>query len=170
MEKLHTIIIDYIPADKLHLLECILNDTTLSELKVAMDNYVLIGTNDDENNDETSYIHMCDIVEILWDDLKSLNDKKTDKCYDELVNKYGKEMMDLLVLFDSSKIKSKLINIINTSFEAFKTDKLEIQIANRAHATHLNNLILSVLAEYYKVIEHHNLRFNYTIIIEKEGK
>lgn len=174
-QPVHSIIFDYIPADKIYRLESLLSSTTKDELKSMTDRYVLMSANpnfykDDENLKDLKYVHMCDIVEIMWNDLKDNADNSSNTEYDNLVFKYGKDIMDMFVLFDSKKIESKIITLIDTAMKAFKCNKLEIQITKHDNSENLINVLMDIFCNHYFIHDNKDLRYNNVIIIEKRGK
>ena len=152
--ELGVVSFSYIPAESIMALEEIIISSDIDTLKKICDRYVLLS-----NDKANKFHHDCPIMEIVKSDIdKTTNPSHIRSRYNELINKYGKEVVDLLVVEDSKIIQNKIAEVLNFAMDKiYHSDAIRVEF-NRFYnpfmkGTSIPSLIYSVIGENFDIID-----------------
>lgn len=152
MNNLPRLNFTYFKIDQLPLLEEILS-SDIESLKEMNSRYSLIS--------HTTYpmFHDCNIYNFIYDDLMEYKDSGYLRMfYNEFIEKFGQEKVDLFVVKDKKEIENKIYDAIVFAFDkVYKTDKIEVSFINDPDLFHYSysilNIIYSVLTDHFTIIK-----------------
>ena len=113
------------------------------------DRYVLLS------NDDNELHHDCPIIELCKSDINFTSMPEERMIYNDLVRKFGKDIVDLFIVEDISKIQNKVLYIINFAMDSiYKTDTIKIEFKRADHKprkSSIPSLIYYVLWENFDI-------------------
>ena len=148
--------------------------TPLNKLEIIANNYTPISY-EYKYGREFEHIYSN---QILYDDHEFMNDDSKNNfinTYNQLVNKYGQQFMDIVITKDNDKVIENIINAINFMFDKVysKYNTIEIVFSNVAgtknEKTNYHKLIYSALQQNFIIKSQRENKTNYFITIEKRG-
>lgn len=158
----------YIHLEQLPLLEEILSSNKHG-IQQLHDRYVLLSY--DKQN---KFYHDCPMIELLKKDVLSSGQSWVLKYYNNLIKKFGKELVDLLIIEDEEIIKNKILYIINFAMNfVYKSNALRIEMLKYKESpreiSSIPNLIYSTIGENFDIIDQYLLGQQNYIIIKKRS-
>lgn len=143
----------YLRMDQFPLLEGILS-SNMENLKMLNDKYSLISHTD------YPLFHDCIIYNFIYDDLMKYKEFGYLRMfYNEFVEKFGQEKVDLFVVKDRKEIENKIYDAIVFAFDKiYKSDIIEITFNKDARispsALHsITNIIHEIIFNHFTIIE-----------------
>ena len=126
----------YLPMEQIPVIEGIITSSIITEvipgtlktcilrrsgIEALHDRYVLFSSADNLCQ------HYCHICEILKKDIEECNDQWIKDYYQILINRYGKELVDLLVIEDYTIIINKITKVLEFTFDqVYKTSVIRV--------------------------------------------
>ena len=150
----------YLRVDQLPLLESMFS-LGIDSVKELNDRYTLI-----HHHDHPLY-HDCPIYQIPYNDI---NDGYLKMFYDEFVNKYGQDCVDMIIPKNEDVIRKNISNVIKFAFEkVYQVDKIKVEFWQSHPTTEkisIPNIIYSVLYENFKIIDRLDIGLRVVFTIE----
>lgn len=139
-------------------------------LKVLSDHYVLTSIINTPRN------HDCPIHEILYSDIEKYGTVKTKKAYQDLVEKYGQDICDLVFPKDENFIMDKIYRTILFAMDkVYNCDKLMVTVRgninnSRFDQSSIPQLVYGSIQEHFDIVELRTSPERYEITITKKRK
>lgn len=143
----------YVPLNLLGVLEGIFSSTPLDKLQQLHDRYVLVS-NDEKNN----LHHDCPMMDFLKRDIDDCGSNRIQEFYKYFVEKYSKEVVDLLIVEDEKIIQKKILHMMNFAMnDIYKSDAVKIEFVRydkrQDYSSSIPELIYSTAGENFDIIE-----------------
>jgi hypothetical protein len=147
----------------------ILSSSSKNYIEQIHERYVLLAHDDNE------FHHDCPIIELLKSDIDSSKRPLIYEYYQSLIDKYGKESVDLLIVEDEKFIQSKILNILNLAMDQiYKSDTIRVEFLrytkSPSKVSSIPSLIYLTIGENFDIIDQQLLKQQNYIVIKKRGK
>lgn len=143
------IMFNFIRPSKLYSMAELIDSLTEDEKKTFNDMNLMLMRSKENNS-----IYVCDIHQMMFKDIETLDDPNIDKIYDDLNIKYGNRFIDKFILKDPSIMKSKLNVLFNMLGEMHieEDEQLEFQMITNDETESMQQCIADTILEYPKFI------------------
>lgn len=121
--KIGVVSFNYIPLNLLGVLEGIFSSNTTDKIQQLHDRYVLIS-----NDEKNKLYHDCPMMDFLKKDIDDCGNNRIQEFYKYFIDKYPKEVVDLLIIEDENIIKSKILHMMNFAMnDIYKSNIIKVE-------------------------------------------
>lgn len=165
--KIGVVSFTYIHLEQIPLLEEILSSNKHG-IRQLHERYVLLS-----NDEENKFHHDCPMIELLKKDVVAVKKEWIAKYYQDLINKYGKELVDLLIIEDAEIIQNKILYILNFAMDQiYKSTTLRVELSQYSGfqdvtSSSMPDLIYSTIGMNFDIIDQYLLGEENYIIIKR---
>lgn len=151
MIKYPVVSFTYLQLEQFSVLEEIFSSNTEDEIKGLHDRYVLFA------HEKNKLHHDCPMFEYLLDDINESKVPFILDNYHRLVKKYGKDLVDLLVVSDENTIKNKIIKLLDFTFNnVYDADIIRVEFLRYGSPSKdfisIPSIIYEAIEENYDII------------------
>ena len=158
----------YLHVEQIPLLEELLSSNK-EGLHALHSRYVLFGHESIKDHQD------CQMFELLAKDIEGCTHKWVREYYHKLIQKHGKEWVDLLVIHDESIIRNKILKILEFAFDSvYKTNTIRVRFQKYTDSPKeyqsISPLLVATLVDNFDIEDRHVATRNCYLTITKRGK
>ena len=110
-----------------------------------------------------TFVDIITIPHILYDDIK--DNSEYLETYEKLLDKYGQEFMDIIVIKDTELIMEKVISVINLIFESYNSNEILIHVTSSyMNLNNINDNSKYLELIYYAIQKNFNIKYQSPVL------
>lgn len=167
--RLGVVSFTHIIPEEMNVLGELLCSSNPSDIRKLQERYVLLS-----NDEKNKFHHDCPIIELLKKDIEASKDPLIHKYYNMLIEAFGKDLVDLLIVENEEIIQNKILYILHFAMDQlYKSSILRVEFVRdkefQREMSSIPNIIYSTLMMNFDIIDQYLLADPNFVIIKRRN-